>query len=59
MGPCTELPRGAGGAVEYCNAEGVAWLAPNQIAVVSDKRKKTQHKRCVNKDQSLHVFQIV
>ena len=58
-GAVHQLPRGAGGSVEYCNAEGVAWLAPNQIAVVSDKRKKSQHKRCATKDQSLHVFQIV
>jgi hypothetical protein len=53
-----QLPRGVGGRVEYCNAEGVAWLAPNQIAVVSDKRKNDQPKRCLKKDQSLHVFQI-
>jgi hypothetical protein len=52
------LPRGAKGAVVYCNAEGVAWLAPNQIAVVSDKKKIDQHRRCEKKDQSLHVFQI-
>lgn len=53
-----QLPRRGGGSVEYCNAEGVAWLAPNQIAVVSDKRKDAQRKQCQKKDQSLHVFQI-
>ena len=43
----------------YCNIEGVAWLAPDLILTVSDKRKSgEQAKRCKRKDQSLHIFRI-
>jgi hypothetical protein len=43
----------------YCNIEGIAWLSPDLILAVSDKRKSgDQAKRCKRKDQSLHIFRI-
>ena len=43
----------------YCNVEGICWLNPNQIVVVSDKCKtSTQPKRCQQKEQSIHIFNI-
>lgn len=43
----------------YCNIEGIAWLAPDLILTVSDKRKPgEQAKRCKHKDQSMHIFRI-
>jgi hypothetical protein len=43
----------------YFNIEGVAWLAADKIAAVSDKRKKgDQPKAAKIKDQSIHIFRI-
>ena len=43
----------------YCNVEGIAWLAPDLILTISDKRKPgKQAKHCERKDQSLHIFRI-
>lgn len=43
----------------YCNVEGIAWLSPDLIMAVSDKRKSgKQAKRCRRKDQSIHIFRI-
>ena len=42
----------------YCNVEGVSWLSGNRIIVVSDRCKKKQKKRCGDKDQSIHLFDI-
>ncbi len=48
----------AGGQIYY-NIEGVAWLAPNRLATVSDRRKKgDQPKIAKVKDQSVHIFRI-
>ncbi len=53
------FPRNHKGKSVYCNIEGVAWLASDQIVVVSDKRKPDeQAKRCGKKDQSIHIFRI-
>ena len=50
------FPTNEEGEIIYCNVEGVCWLAPNQIVVVSDKYKtKKQPKRCQSKDQSIHI----
>jgi len=43
---------------DYGNVEGVAWLSPNTLVAVSDRRKKDQSKRFAAKDQSIHVFRI-
>jgi hypothetical protein len=53
------FPANAEGQPVYCNAEGVAWLSPNQIVVVSDRAKPgEQPKKCRDKEQSLHVFNL-
>ncbi len=43
----------------YCNVEGVDWLSDDLLVMVSDRMKAgKQAKRCVCKDQSIHVFRI-
>jgi hypothetical protein len=42
----------------YGNIEGVAWLSPDTLVAVSDRKKKAQRARCADKDQSIHVFRI-
>jgi uncharacterized protein YjiK len=42
----------------YRNVEGIAWLAPDILVAVSDRKKKTQPDRCLEKDQSIHLFRI-
>ena len=41
-----------------CNPEGVTWLGNDRLAVVSDKWKADQPKRCTRKDQSVHIFRL-
>jgi len=53
------LPRGAPGKTPYCTPEGITWIAPDRLAVVSDRRKKGSSKRCQTTDESLHVFRVV
>ena len=57
-GTCYALPRDADGSVVYGTAEGVSWLAPDQLVMVSDKAKPEQDRRCRAKDQSIHIFCI-
>ena len=57
-GTCYALPTDADGSVVYGNAEGVSWMAPDQVVVVSDKAKPDQDPRCQAKDQSIHIFRI-
>lgn len=53
------FPRNTKDKIIYGNIEGVSWLSPNEIVVVSDKRKsKIQAKRCKAKDQSIHIFKL-
>ena len=52
------LPRDADGSILYGTAEGVSWIAPNQVVMVSDKAKPEQDYRCRAKDQSIHIFRI-
>jgi hypothetical protein len=42
----------------YGNVEGIAWLAPDTLVAVSDRKKKQQPGRCSDKDQSIHLFRI-
>ena len=46
----------------YCNIEGVAWLDDegHRIVAVSDKMKSKgkQNPRCLQKDQSIHIFAL-
>ena len=57
-GTCYALPTDADGSVVYGTAEGVSWMAADQVVVVSDKAKPEQDPRCQAKDQSIHIFRI-
>lgn len=52
------LPRDADGSIVYGTAEGVSWMAPDRVVMVSDKAKPDQDRRCRAKDQSIHIFRI-
>jgi hypothetical protein len=52
------LPRDADGRIVYGTAEGVSWITPDQVVMVSDKAKPEQNRRCRAKDQSIHIFRI-
>jgi hypothetical protein len=52
------LPRDGDGSIIYGTAEGVSWIRPDQVVVVSDKAKPEQDPRCRAKDQSIHIFRI-
>jgi hypothetical protein len=52
------LPRNEDGRPSYCNAEGVAWLAGDRVAIVSDRKKKDAPKRCGRTDQAIHLFDL-
>lgn len=52
------FPRDDEGRATYCNVEGVSWVGPDRVVVVSDKAKATQGQRCRAKDQSIHVFDV-
>jgi len=57
-GICYALPRGADGGIVYGTAEGVSWMGPDQLVMVSDKAKPEQDPRCRDKDQSIHIFRV-
>jgi hypothetical protein len=57
-GTCYALPKDADGSVIYGTAEGVSWMAPDQLVMVSDKAKPEHDPRCRDKDQSIHIFRI-
>jgi hypothetical protein len=52
------FPSDPGGEVAYCNVEGVSWIGPDRVVVVSDRAKAGAAERCRAKDRSIHVFQI-
>lgn len=52
------LPRDADGSILYGTAEGVSWIGPDKVVMVSDKVKPVQDRRCKAKDQSIHIFRI-
>jgi hypothetical protein len=60
-GQLYEFPRAGDGAIRYGNIEGVAWISPTRIVVVSDRRKKRDQpdKRLSDKDQAIHIFDIL
>jgi hypothetical protein len=59
-GQLYEFPRLEDGSIQYGNIEGVAWLTPQRVVTVSDRRKKKDQsdKRTSEKDQSVHIFDI-
>jgi hypothetical protein len=59
QGRVYDFPRNERRKTVYCNIEGVAWIEPNRIVAVSDRRKVgAQKKRCRAKDQSIHIFDL-
>jgi hypothetical protein len=53
-----EFPRSGNGEAIYTQVEGLAWLGPDRIAVVSDRRKKNGNGGAASKDESIHVFDL-
>ena len=53
-----DFPRDTNCEVVYCNIEGIHWVNDQLLVGVSDKMKKggKQDFRCLEKDQSIHVF---
>jgi hypothetical protein len=53
------FPRGSDGEVSYRTVEGVCWLGPDRIAVVSDRGKRAANgHRDRSKEESLHIFDL-
>mmetsp|Transcript_14232 Transcript_14232/g.43071 ORF Transcript_14232/g.43071 Transcript_14232/m.43071 type:complete len:382 (-) Transcript_14232:667-1812(-) len=52
------FPRDANCKIQYCNIEGIHWVNDHILVAVSDKMKSKgkQHFRCLEKDQSIHLF---
>ena len=46
------------GNTRYFGIEGLAWLTPRRIVVVSDKAKKDDPPRASETDQSIHIFEL-
>lgn len=42
----------------FCNVEGIAWIDRQRLVVVSDKAKDDQDYRCMQHDQSVHIFAL-
>jgi hypothetical protein len=59
-GQLYEFPTSDDGTIQYGNIEGVGWITPTRIVVVSDRRKKKNQpdKGLSEKDQSVHIFDI-
>jgi hypothetical protein len=53
-----EFPRTRSGELLYSEIEGLAWLGPERIAVVSNRSKREQTSDEATKDQSIHVFDL-
>ncbi|KAG2446320.1 hypothetical protein HXX76_000908 [Chlamydomonas incerta] len=43
---------------QYCNVEGAAWIDGERLVFTSDKSKRIQDHRCMNKDQSVHIMSL-
>ncbi len=53
------FPKSTSGEKTYCNVEGVSWIDDTTIVVVSDAKKDDDPRSCKNKEQSIHVFEIL
>jgi hypothetical protein len=42
----------------YCNVEGIQWIDDVRFVIASDKAKKTQALKCVEKEQRLSIFSL-
>ncbi|RDH85806.1 MAG: hypothetical protein DIZ78_10145 [endosymbiont of Escarpia spicata] len=52
------FPKNVNGNVVYCNIEGVAWIATDQLVTVSDAKKGYQQEQCKEKEQSIHIVSM-
>jgi hypothetical protein len=53
------FPLSKKGKRRYCNVEGLDWLGPDRLVVVSDRAKRrSQATRCQRRDESVHVFRL-
>lgn len=55
-GAVYSFPKTVGGAVQYCDIEGVSFLDDKTFAMVSDKTSGAD--ACNKKDESVHVFKL-
>jgi len=53
-----DFPRTKKGKRKYCTVEGVSWISPRTLVMVSDLSKTDYPTRCAKHDQSIHVFRI-
>jgi hypothetical protein len=53
-----DFPRTRKGKRKYCTVEGLSWISPRSLVMVSDLSKPGYPKRCGRHDQSIHVFRI-
>ena len=58
VGPSTfyVFPRTDEGTVQYCSVEGITFLGPSVLGVVSDKSDTGAP--CSDKEESIHIFQV-
>lgn len=52
------FPKDVNGNIIYCNIEGVAWIATDQLVTVSDAKKGYQQEQCKEKEQSIHIVSM-
>jgi hypothetical protein len=52
------LPCDEHGRIVYGNVEGVSWIGPDRLVMVSDRAKRDQPERCRGKQESIHVFEL-
>ncbi len=58
-GTVYRFPQDATGERAYLDVDGIAWLAPDRIAAVSDRHAAdTPHQVARGKEQSVHIFRI-
>ncbi|KAG2487158.1 hypothetical protein HYH03_014270 [Edaphochlamys debaryana] len=57
-GQIYHFPRTADCWKMYCNVEGVAWLDAERLVFASDKSKRIQDHRCMDRDQSVHIMAL-
>jgi hypothetical protein len=53
-----DLPRTRKGKPQYCTVEGLSWISPRTLVMVSDLSKAGYPTRCNTHDQSIHVFRV-
>jgi hypothetical protein len=57
-GSLYDFPRTRKGKPLYCNAEGLAWIGPDELVIASDRSKKDDPSSCARKQMALHVFRV-